>query len=74
MRVEQNRKARQHARTIEQRTLDAEARASSWLADGNAAAEAGKHADAERCWAKAQFWLDRYNLLAGRGSRPAPKR
>jgi hypothetical protein len=45
--------------------LDAEVRCNTWLADGNAAAEAGNHAKAERCYAKSQFWLDRYNRLAG---------
>lgn len=41
----------------------AEANGSGWLADGNEAAEAGKHAKAEKCYAKAQFWLDRANSI-----------
>ena len=46
--------------------IDAEVRCSQWLADGNAAREAGKHAKAEKCYAKSQFWLDRFNKLTGR--------
>ena len=47
------------------RQLDAETRASQWLADGNQAAEAGRVVKAERCYHKAQFWLDRANKLSG---------
>jgi len=61
-------------RTVTERALDAEVKASQWLADGNQAAEAGQREKAERCFEKAQFWLDRANLLSGRGDRPAPKR
>ena len=43
----------------------AEQRASKWLADGNEADERGDKAKAERCYSKSQFWLDRYNKLAG---------
>ena len=43
----------------------AEQQGSKWLADGNEAEERGNHAKAEKCFAKAQFWLDRYNRLAG---------
>ncbi|MEV1797999.1 hypothetical protein ABZR65_30725 [Pseudomonas aeruginosa] len=46
---------------------DADALASRWLADGNAAAEAGNPAKADACYAKAQHWKDRYNLLTGAG-------
>lgn len=59
--------------SLPERQLDAEVRASQWLADGNAARESGNHEKAEVCYAKAQYWLDRYNLLAGRSDRPAPK-
>lgn len=45
--------------------LDAETRCAQWLADGNQAREAGKPAKAERCYAKSQYWLDRYNRLIG---------
>lgn len=30
-------------------------------------------AKADECYAKAQYWLDRANLLSGRSDRPAPK-
>ena len=45
--------------------LDAEERAGKWLADANEMAERGQHEKAERLYEKAQFWLDRYNKLAG---------
>lgn len=48
------------------KALDAEVRCSRWLADGNAAKEAGNMARAERCYQKSQFWLDRYNKLTGK--------
>ena len=48
-----------------QKELEAEHRASKWLGDANEAAERGDHAKAEKLYAKAQFWLDRYNKLAG---------
>ena len=47
--------------------LNAETRASQWLADGNEARERGDAAKAEKCYAKSQYWLDRYNRLTGRG-------
>jgi len=47
------------------KTLEAELNASKYLADGNQAAEAGNQEKAEKLWAKGQFWLDRYNKLAG---------
>lgn len=57
---------------LDERALDAETRASQWLADGNQAREAGRTVKAERCFQKAQFWLDRANLLSGRGEHPGP--
>lgn len=57
---------------LAERVLDAETRASQWLADGNQAKEAGRMTKAERCFQKAQFWLDRANLLSGRAERPGP--
>lgn len=45
--------------------VDAEERGGKWLADANEASERGDHAKAERLYEKAQFWLDRYNKLAG---------
>lgn len=55
------------------RILDAEVRSSQWLADANDARERGDERRAAECDTKSQFWLDRYNLLSGRGDRPAPK-
>jgi hypothetical protein len=60
-------------RPLAERILEAETLGSQWLADGNAARESGRIARAERCFSKAQFWLDRAILLTGRGARPAPK-
>lgn len=40
---------------------------------GNEAAERGDMARAEECWAKCQFRMDRYNLLAGKSDKPAPR-
>lgn len=45
---------------------EAEMRGNKWLADGNAAREAGNIAKAAKCYAKGQYWLDRYNKLTGR--------
>lgn len=59
---------------LDERALDAETRASQWLADGNQAREAGLTVKAERCFQKALFWLDRANLLSGRAERPTPIR
>lgn len=56
-----------------ERQIDADVRCRHWRAEGNAAAEAGDSVLAERCFAKSQFWLDRWNLLCGRGERPSPK-
>lgn len=61
-------------RTLAERILDADVRASMWLADANEARERGDVALAEKRYAKSQFWLDRYTLLTNRGDRPAPKR
>jgi hypothetical protein len=46
--------------------IDAEANAARYLADANQAKEAGQHAKAERLYALAQRWLDRFNELTGR--------
>lgn len=45
------------------RILDADTRCSQWLADGNAAMEAGMHERANRCYDKSQFWMDRRSAL-----------
>lgn len=60
-------------KTLRERIADADAFANRWLADGNEAAEAGNRDKAEVCYAKSQFWVDRYNLLTGRGDKPGPK-
>lgn len=54
------------AKTDHEKALDAEERGNRWLAEGNAAREAGNKKKAERCYDKGQFWLDRYNKLTGR--------
>lgn len=53
--------------------LEAEVRASKWLADANEARERGEVNLAAKCDAKSQYWLDRFNLLNGRSDKPAPK-
>jgi len=45
--------------------LKAEEMASRYLADGNEAAERGKHEKAEKLYIKGQYWLDRLNKLTG---------
>ncbi|HBP0428881.1 TPA: hypothetical protein L5Q11_005098 [Pseudomonas aeruginosa] len=60
-------------RQLADRIAEADALASRWLADGHAAGALGDTAKAEHCYAKSQFWKDRYNLLTGSGDRPAPK-
>lgn len=53
------------ARSVRDRMMEAEQRGSQWLADGNEAEERGDTVKAEKCFEKSQFWLDRYNRLAG---------
>lgn len=43
----------------------ADTRASHWLAEGNQYADQGKKLKAEQCYAKAQYWMDKYNKLRG---------
>jgi tetratricopeptide (TPR) repeat protein len=50
---------------ILQKAIEAEHRASKWLADGNEYAEKGDHDKAEKCYEKSQYWLDQYNKLVG---------
>ena len=52
-------------KTHNEKMIEAEVRGSNYLADGNEAAERGQHAKAERLYEKSQYWLDRYNKLAG---------
>jgi hypothetical protein len=53
------------ARSLRERIADADARGSAWLAKANELAEAGKKEQAQRCYDKGQFWLDRSNKLRG---------
>ena len=52
-------------RTLKEKMIEAEVRGSFWLAEGNEARERGNLTKAEKCYDKSQFWLDRYNKLAG---------
>lgn len=53
------------AKRLNERIADADARGSSWLAKANELADAGKKEQAQRCYDKGQFWLDRSNKLLG---------
>lgn len=64
--------AKAPVKPLAERTLEAETRASQWLADGNQAREAGHKVKADRCFEKAQYWLDRANYLSGRSERLRP--
>lgn len=44
---------------------DYEERASAWLADGNKAQESGNKIKAEKCYLKAQYWLNKANKARG---------
>lgn len=50
---------------IAERIAEADDRGNRYLADANEAQENGKFAKADKLYAKGQFWLDRYNKLAG---------
>ena len=50
---------------LKRRIMDADERASRWLADGNEALETGDTSKAEKCYEKSQFWRDRFNKLSG---------
>ena len=52
-------------KTQQERLQDAETRGSMFLADANEAAERGDKAKADRLYEKGQYWLDRYNKMAG---------
>lgn len=52
-------------KTLAERIADADERGSRYLADANEAAERGDNAKAEKLYEKGQYWLDRYNNLAG---------
>ncbi|MBV7542214.1 hypothetical protein [Acidovorax sp. sic0104] len=59
------RKSKPPAKPLNERIADADARGGAWLAKGNELAEAGDKAQAQRCYDKVQFWLDRSNKLRG---------
>lgn len=58
-------------KALAERIAEADMRGSNWLADGNDFAEQGNRAMADRCYARAQFWLDRSNNLRGCGELKA---
>lgn len=60
-------------KTLRERIVDADTRASTYLGDANEAEERGDYALAEKLMGKCQYWLDRYNLLTNQGDRPAPR-
>lgn len=60
-------------KTVEQRRWDAEEKAGFWLAEANEAQDRGLSSKEESCLAKAQYWLDRANLLSGQGERAPPR-
>lgn len=59
---------------LARRKLDADTRASQWLADGNEARECGDAANAEKCYSKSQFWRDRFTLLSNQAATVAPSK
>ena len=52
-------------KTLNEKIIEASERASHFLAEGNEAAECGKHDKAEKLYARSQHWLDRFNKLSG---------
>lgn len=56
-----------HARpkTLAEKIADADARGNHWLAEANAAKEAGDNEKANKLYDKGQFWLDKSNRLRG---------
>lgn len=52
-------------KSLQEKIVEAEQRASKWLADANEQSERGNKSKAEELYAKAQFWLDRMNKLRG---------
>ena len=61
-------------RTLQERIIYANTMGCQHLGNANEAAEKGNQAKADKLYAKAQFWLDRYNLLVGDGEKAPPKR
>jgi hypothetical protein len=52
-------------KTLQEKLIEADQWGSRYLADANEAAERGDTVKAENLYAKSQYWLDRYNKLAG---------
>lgn len=52
-------------KTLREKLIEADERGSRYLADANEEAEKGNHEKAEKLYTKGQYWLDRYNKLAG---------
>lgn len=52
-------------KTLNDKIADADMRGGYRLALGNEHAEAGRHKQAEECYDKGQYWLDRSNKLRG---------
>jgi len=61
-------------KTLSERILQADILAGRYLGNANEASERGDHAKADALYLKSQYWLDRYNLLAGNGDRAGPRR
>jgi hypothetical protein len=64
------------AKSLKERILDADVRASTYLGDYNELVERGypeSGPKAQTLFRKAQFWLDRHTLLTNQGDKPAPK-
>jgi len=55
------------AKTLQEKITEADERGNRYLADANAAAEAGKQEKADKLYEKGQYWLDRLNKLQGWG-------
>lgn len=53
------------SKSLAQRLADADERGNRYLADANEASERGDKVKADKLYQKGQFWLDRYNKLAG---------
>lgn len=53
------------AKTIQQKLIEADEFGNRYLADANKASETGNQAKADKLYEKGQYWLDRYNKLAG---------
>lgn len=53
------------AKTTAEKIIDADEHGGRWLAKANDLADRGETEKAERCYEKAQYWLDRSNKLLG---------